>query len=154
MANVVTKMVVGASSSDKIELFADEIPIKVVDEMLTAKADVIEPEIKNNADKMLRGKYFTGTTGLKLTRKAPHNWNGKRGNGQRQVALVFKGIRRDKHHSAKTRTRNAEIAFVNEYGSRTTAPRPFIQTAIDKKEDAAYSAAERIFDKWLEENKM
>lgn len=148
MAKVVTKMVVGSRSESGVPLFADEIPVSVLDEMLMTEADVIEPEIRHNADVMLHGKYWTGTTQIKLTRKKPHNWNGKRGNGQRQVTLTFKGIRIDKHHAAENRTRNAEIAFVNEYGARTTPPRPFIQTAIDKKEKEAYDSAEEVFRRW------
>ena len=154
MAKVVTKMVVGSRSEDGVPLFADEIPVNVLDEMLMTEAVVIEPEIERNADVMLHGKYWTGGTQKALTRKKPHNWTGKRGNGQRQVTLTFKGIRIDKHHSAKSRTRNAEIAFVNEYGSRTTPPRPFIQTAIDKKQDEAYDSAEKVFRDWQEKNGM
>lgn len=154
MAKVVTKMVVGGRSSSNIAEFIDDIPIEILDDMLMSEADVIEPEIRRNAETMLRGKYSTGTTSLKLTRKKPHNWRGKRGNGQRQVALTFKGIRIDKYHKAEARTRNAEIAFVNEYGSRTTPPRPFIQKSIDKKQDEAYDSAEAVFRRWQEKNGM
>ncbi len=154
MAKVVTKMVVGSKSENGISLFNDDIPVDVLDEMLMAKADVIEPEIEHNADVMLHGKYWTGGTQKALTRKEPHNWTGKRGNGQRQVALTFKGSRVDDYHKAENRTRNAEIAFVNEYGSRTTPPRPFIQTAIDKKADEAYESAENIFREWQKKNDM
>lgn len=154
MAKVVTKMVVGNSSFDKIAEYADEIPISVLDEMLTAEADVIEPEIRENANKVIRGKYWTGTTSKMLTRKKPHNWNGKKGNGQCQIALTFNGIRVDKHHSKKSKTRNAEIAFVNEYGARGIPARPFIQTAIDKNEKQAFDSAEKIFDNWLKKENM
>ena len=154
MARVVTKMVVGSRTESGIAPFVDDIPVDVLDEMLMTEADVIEPEIRRNAGTMLKGNYWTGVTQEKLTRKKPHNWKGKRGNGQRQVTLTFKGIRVDKHHSAKTRTRNAEIAFVNEYGARTTPPRPFIQKAIDDKEDQAYKSAEKVFRDWQEKNGM
>lgn len=164
MAKVVTKMVVGGRSDSGIPAFADEIPINVLDEMLMTEADVIEPEIRRNAEALLHGKYWTGTTQAKLTRKKPHNWTGKRGNGQRQVALVFKGVRTERfwidksgarhYYKAKKPERNAAIAFVNEYGSRTTPPRPFIQTAIDKKQDEAYDSAEKVFRDWQKNNGM
>ena len=154
MARVVTKTAVGLRSDSEMAAFVDEIPLDILDEMLMTEADVIEPEIERNADVMLHGEYWTGGTQKALTRKKPHNWKGKRGNGQRQVALTFNGIRVDKHHKAENRTRNAEIAFVNEYGARTTPPRPFIQKAVDEKEDEAFNSAEKIFRDWQKKNGM
>ena len=152
MAKVTTKMVVGGSQSYRFEEYAAEIPLSVMDEMLTEEADTIEPEIRENANTMLKGPYWTGTTSRKLTRKPPHTWAGRRGNGQRQIALTFKGVRRDKYH--KKGTRNAEIAFVNEYGSRNIPARPFIQKGIESKEKEAFDKAEAVFDKWLDSQNM
>lgn len=150
MARFVTKTVVGNIESKGVALFEEDIPVKVLDEMLNTQADVIEPEIARNADSMLHGEYWTGGTQKALVRKAPGYWRGKRGNGQRQIALTFNGIRVDDHHKAKNRTRNAEIAFVNEYGARTTPPRPFIQKAIEDNENEAYESAEKVFRDWQE----
>lgn len=150
MARFVTKTVVGNIESKGVALFEEDIPVKVLDEMLNTQADVIEPEIARNADSMLQGKYWTGGTQRALTRKKPENWHGKRGNGQRQIALVFKGIRIDAYHKKEKRTRNAEIAFVNEYGARTASPRPFIQKAIEDNENEAYESAEKVFRDWQE----
>lgn len=152
MAKVTTKMVVGGSQQAKFEEYAAEIPLSVMDDMLTQEADTIEPEIRHNANTMLKGKYWTGTTALKLTRKPPHTWFGKTGNGQRQIALTFKGVRKDKYH--KKGTRNAEIAFVNEYGARGIPARPFIKQGIEKKEKEAFDRAEAVFDKWLNQENM
>ena len=152
MAKVTTKMVVGGSQQAKFEEYAEEIPLSVMDEMLTEEADTIEPEIRKNANTMLKGKYWTGTTALKLTRKPPHTWFGKQGTGQRQIALTFKGIRKDKYH--KKGTRNAEIAFVNEYGARGIPARPFIKQGIETKEKEAFDKAEAVFDKWLGKENM
>lgn len=157
MAKVTTKMVVGGSQQAKFEEYADEIPLSVMDDMLTQEADTIEPEIRHNANTMLKGKYWTGTTALKLTRKPPHTWFGKVGNGQRQIALTFKGLRvreRANGRKVKTKTRNAEIAFVNEYGARGIPARPFIKQGIEKKEKEAFDRAEAVFDKWLNQENM
>lgn len=153
MAKVVTKMVVGGSQSSRLEAYADEIPIDVMDDMLTTEADVIEPQIRENANTMLKGPYWTGTTALKLTRKPPHTWFGKLGTGQRQIALTFKGVR-VRGNKKKTVTRNAEIAFLNEYGARNIPARPFIQQGIDTKEKEAFDKAEAVFDKWLDGENM
>ena len=152
MAKVTTKMVVGGSQYSKFQEYAEDIPLDVMDEMLTEEANVVEPQIRENAKTMLKGKYWTGTTALKLTRKPPHTWTGKRGNGQRQIALTFKGVRKDKYHPKGTR--NAEIAFVNEYGARNIPARPFIQKGIEAKEEEAFNKAEAVFDQWLDSENM
>ena len=54
----------------------------------------------------------------------------------------------------KTKTRNAEIAFVNEYGARGIPARPFIKQGIEKKEKEAFDRAEAVFDKWLNHENM
>lgn len=153
MAKVTTKTLAGGTSFDRIQEYIDEIPVDVIDEMLTAEADVIEPAIADNAASMLRGPYAVGDTSRALYRKKPANWGGRKGNGQRQIALTFRGIRRnDKYHP--NGTRNAEIAFVNEYGNRGNPARPFVQRAIDEKAEAAFDNAEKVFDDWLKKEKM
>ena len=49
MAKITTKTFSGGSSADRIQEYADEIPVDVIDKMLTAEADVIEPAIADNA---------------------------------------------------------------------------------------------------------
>ena len=48
------------------------------------------------------------------------------------------------------KTRNAEIAFVNEYGKRNQPARPFIGTAMSKNEDRITDPAEEIIGDWIE----
>lgn len=146
MAKVTTKTVIGARSTGGFSAYAAEIPVDIQDEMLNAEADVIQPKIHDNADKLLRGKYFTGTTRDSLSRKKPVNWK----NGERQIALVFKGVRVDKNG----KRRNAEVAFINEYGSRNKPARPFIQKSIDEGEKEAFDRAEGIFRKWQTDKGM
>ena len=49
-----------------------------------------------------------------------------------------------------TKTRNAEIAFIKEYGKRTQAARPFISTALNQYTDQITNpGADAILD-WIE----
>lgn len=47
-------------------------------------------------------------------------------------------------------TRNAEIAFVNEYGKRGQAARPFIGLAMTQNESRIQDAAEQVIGDWIE----
>lgn len=48
------------------------------------------------------------------------------------------------------KTRNAEIAYVNEYGKRSQAARPFILTAMESNADEISDAGEKVFGDWTE----
>ena len=49
-----------------------------------------------------------------------------------------------------TTTRNAEIAFVNEYGKRGQTARPFIGLAMTQNESKIQDAAEQVIGDWIE----
>lgn len=48
------------------------------------------------------------------------------------------------------KTRNAEIAFVNEYGRRGQLARPFIGTAMSQNEDAIAKPGAELIGDWIE----
>ena len=48
------------------------------------------------------------------------------------------------------RTRNAEIAFVQEYGKRSQQARPFVGTAMEANADAITDAGWEIVGDWME----
>lgn len=125
---------------------AAEIPLSVLDRMLQAEADVVEPAVRENARRDLEGKYATGKTAESLRRKNPEN---RKSDGERMLALTFEGTRKDKHHTKGERS--AAIAFLNEYGAKGRAARPFIRTAMEKNEPKAVEAALKILDDWLKE---
>lgn len=50
----------------------------------------------------------------------------------------------------KTKTRNAEIAFVNEYGKRGQPARPFIGQAMTANEDKIAAAGGDALGDWIE----
>ena len=61
--------------------------------------------------------------------------------------ISFTGTRR----RGNTTTRNAEIAFVNEYGKKGQPARPFIGTAMSRNEEAITAPAEKVIGDWIEE---
>lgn len=63
-------------------------------------------------------------------------------------AITFRGSRT----RGNTKTRNTEIAFVNEYGKRGQRARPFIGTAMTAKEDEISAPAEEVIGDWIENN--
>lgn len=50
----------------------------------------------------------------------------------------------------KTKSRNAEIAFVNEYGKRGQAARPFIRQAAEQYAEQISTPGEKIIGDWQE----
>ena len=60
--------------------------------------------------------------------------------------VTFSGTRT----RGRTKTRNAEIAFINEYGKRGQAPRPFIRQAAEQGADTIAKPGEEIIGDWLE----
>lgn len=60
--------------------------------------------------------------------------------------ITFKGRRK----RGNTNTRNAEIAFINEYGKRGQPARPFIRQAAEQDADAIAAPGEKIIGDWFE----
>lgn len=48
------------------------------------------------------------------------------------------------------KTRNAAIAYINEYGKRNQPARPFIATAAEQAADQITAAGEKIIGEWFE----
>ncbi|MDR3277430.1 MAG: hypothetical protein LBT12_01545 [Oscillospiraceae bacterium] len=127
-----------ALSFDKLA----NIPTNVIAEMLNAEADVIVRAQKATAKAMLNGKFSTGKTADSISKaKAIVQPNG--GN---IITVYAMGTRT---RGKKSKTRNSEIAFVNEYGARGKPKRPFIAEANKKHADEAVAAATAVYDKYL-----
>ena len=60
--------------------------------------------------------------------------------------ITFSGSRR----RGNTATRNAEIAFVNEYGKRGQPARPFIGTAMTRHEEEIADPGAEVLGEWIE----
>ena len=115
-----------------------ELPDEVVDEMLNAQADIVVAAQKEQGRAM--GVADTG-----LTLRSIKKGKVKLKKGVRVLYITPTGTR----GRGKTRVRNAEIAFVNEYGKRGQKARPFIQLANEKSAQAATQAAAEVYDRFL-----
>jgi len=60
--------------------------------------------------------------------------------------ITFSGTRR----RGSTTTRNAEIAFINEYGKRGQTARPFIGQAMTANEEKIAAAGGDVLGDWIE----
>lgn len=60
--------------------------------------------------------------------------------------ITFSGSRR----RGNTTTRNAEIAFINEYGKRGQPARPFIGKAMNENEERIAAAGGEVLGAWIE----
>lgn len=133
-------------SSELNDAFArvSNIPFDVTEEALTAMADVAMKEIRDT------GNYM----GVRDDDSAVHildtlvSKRAKRTDDGGRKAITFNGTRR----RGNTETRNAEIAFVNEYGKRGQPARPFIRTALEQNEERISAPGVKIVGDWIEEN--
>lgn len=120
-----------------------QIPDDVVDEILNAQADVTV-EAQKAAGRQL-GVEDTGITLQKLKKGRV-----KLRKGQRVLYITPTGSRK----RGKTRTRNAEIAFINEFGKKGQKARPFIKLGNEKSAEAATAAGFRVYNRWLESKNL
>ena len=88
---------------------------------------------------------------LRLTvMKALEKGKVKKDRDGRSLSIYPKGTRK---RGGQT-TRNAEIAFINEYGKRGQPARPAISTANMKKEKEATDAGERVYNQFLDSRNL
>lgn len=107
----------------------------ILDEMLQAQADIIEPAQKEKG--RAYGVHRTGVTLDSIDRGKPvKTRDGK------AMYIYPEGTNADGN-------RNAEVAFINEFGKRGQAPRPFIRDANEEHAEEAAEAAAEVYGKWL-----
>ena len=123
-----------------------EIPPETTTRALSEMAEVAKSKIKAQGEAMgVRDPESTVHILDKITTTKP-KLTGSGG----YADVTFSGSRQ----RGNTKTRNAEIAFVNEYGKRGQPARPFIGTAMTKNEQTiAEAGAEEIVD-WFEKDFM
>ena len=114
----------------------------VISQMLDAMADV-----HVEAQKAKGLSYGVHRTGLAL--ESIKKGKPKRTDDGGEISITFGGTRIRGHPKTKTfsKVRNAEVAFINEYGApaRGIMPRPFIRDANEECADEAVEAAENVF---------
>ena len=117
-----------------------EIPEDIQDEMLRAQGDIVARAQRESAQRY--GIQRTGT--LIRSIKAGKVKLDKHGNRVLYVTPVGSRVRGGK------KTTNAEIAFLNEYGTRRQKARPFMRDANERSAEAATQAAADIYYRWQE----
>lgn len=123
------------------------LPDKVVEDILDAEAEVITAAQREEIEKQWRGPHSLG-----ISAKSIKKGKVKKDKDGRSVTVYPQGTRKRSGRS----TRNAEIAFINEYGApgRHIAARPAIDTANKKKEGEAVDAGERVYNAYLDSKNL
>lgn len=119
------------------------IPEDIQDEMLNAQADVVVPAQQSKAR-----AYGVEDTGLMIRSIRKGEPKTKKGARVLYITPVGSRIR------GKTKTENAAIAFVNEFGSRHQKARPFMRDANEACAEETTQAAFRVYDAWLKSKNL
>ena len=123
------------------------LPDRVVEDVLNAGADVLVPAQRAEISSRWRGRFSEG-----ISAKSVKKSNVKKTKEGGAAHIYPQGTRK----RGKKRIRNAEVAFINEYGApkRGIAPRPAIAAANAKAEQAAADAGERVFNAYLDSKNL
>ena len=121
------------------------LPDSVIDGILDAEAEVITAAQREEIEKQWRGPHSLG-----ISAKSVKKGKAKKEKDGRSITVYPQGSRK---RGGQT-TRNAEIAFINEYGKRGQPARPAISTANMKKEKEATDAGERVYNQFLDSRNL
>ena len=132
----------GFDEIDRMFKELGEIPFEVTSKALDAMAEVAEDQVRKTGETMgVRDPESRVHVLDKVTHTKP-----KKSDSGGYSDVTFSGTRT----RGRTRTRNAEIAFINEYGKRGQAPRPFIRQAAEQGADAIAAPGEKIVGDWFQ----
>lgn len=120
---------------------AAELPDDVAEEMLTEEAKIVEDAQIYTGMKM--GVHRTGVTLSSIK----HGRMQRRNDGGRVMYVYPQGTNEQGN-------RNAEVAFINEFGKHGQPARPFIKTANEEAADSAVEAAAKVYDKYLKSKNL
>ena len=117
-----------------------EIPEDIQDEMLRTQGNIVAQAQRESAQ-----RYGIQRTGILIRSIKPGKVKlDKHGSRVLYVTPVGSRVRGGK------KTTNAEIAFLNEYGTRGQRARPFMRDANERSAEAATQAAADIYYRWQE----
>lgn len=134
------------SGLDSLELSMKEIaeiPDDVKDEMLQAQAAVVVPVMRARAQ-----AYGLKDTGLMIDSIKPGK--PKKTKTGRALYVTPQGKRR----RGQKDTRNTEIAFIGEYGTKKVRARPFMREAVEATAEQAEQASLQVYDRWLKSKNL
>lgn len=129
------------------------LPDVVIEDMLNAGADVVVEAQRSEIQRQWNGPYSIGVSAktVKKDRKIRVS-RTYYGSLEHYINVYPQGTRKRGGKSV----RNAEIAFINEYGApgRHIAARPAIGTANAKTEKEAVDAGERVYHAYLDSKNL
>lgn len=132
----------GIDALDSMFRDLGEIPWEVTGEALDAMAAGAQQKVRASGEAMgVRDPESQVHILDKITRTKP-----KQTEGGGRADVTFSGTRTREN----TKTRNAEIAFINEYGKRGHPARPFIRQAAEQGAEEIAAAGEKIIGDWFE----
>lgn len=124
------------------------LPDSVVDGILNAEADVVVQAQQEEIQRQWKGPYSMGISAksIKKDNKIKRDGSGP------YINVYPQGTRK----RGKKSIRNAEIAFINEYGAprRGIAARPAIKSAVTNKGDEAVEAGEKVYHAYLDSKNL
>ena len=124
---------------DDLDALAN-LPDSVIEEILEAEADVIVEAQRKTAREM--GVYDSGMTAASIKKGKV-----KKTGLDHSITVAPQGT--------NTRgDRNAEVAFVNEYGKRGQPARPFTRTANERAEKDMVEAGEKKYHAYLDKKNL
>ncbi len=128
------------------------LPDNVIEDMLNAGADVIVEAQRTEMQRQWQGPYSLGISVKSIKKDRKIRTTKYLGITGHYINIYPQGER----NRGKGRVRNAEIAFINEYGSpkRGIAARPAIGTAIAKAEQKAVEAGEKVYHAYLDSRNL
>ena len=143
----------GSLKSDGIDTLSLDLselaylPDRVVADMLQAEADVILSAQRSEIESQWKGPYSLG-----ISAKSIRKGSVKKGKDGYSISIYPQGSRK----RGKKTVRNAEIAFINEYGApkRNIRARPALKSAIARKEDEAAAAGEKVYQAYLDSKNL
>ena len=139
MANVTLE---GFATLDAMFKKLGDVPFEVTSEALDAMAEVGEEAVRRTGRAM---GVRDPESSVHILDKVTHTKPKKSEDGGYSY-VTFSGSRR----RGNTTTRNSEIAFINEYGKRGQAARPFIRQAGEQYGDEISKPGEKIVGDWME----
>lgn len=119
-----------------------DIPFETTAATIDAMAEVAEKKVRDSG---LRLGVRDPESSVHILDKITHTKPKKTASGG-YTDVTFSGSRK----RGRTTTRNAEIAFVNEYGREDQAPRPFIRLGVEEGAAEISAAGEVELGSWFE----
>lgn len=128
------------------------LPDDVIDDMLDAGADVIVEAQRSEIQQQWKGPYSMDISAKAIKKDKKIRTTKYVGITGRYINVYPQG---ERNRGGKT-VRNAEIAFINEYGApgRGIAARPAIAAANAKSEDKAVEAGEKVYHAYLDSKNL